>query len=125
MEDEGGGPKIGRACCSTSPSGGAGGDLRRREAILPAVGYAAQRFLKDPAWENSVDSVFAHLGEAADVSRVHLSGNVTAADGRLAAARRFEWVARAPPLRRGRPSGSVIRRGRDRPVGRGPRPAGR
>ena len=68
-------------------------NLRRREAILPAVGYAAQRFLKDPAWENSVESVFAHLGEAADVSRVYLFENVVPADKRLAAALRFEWAA--------------------------------
>ena len=91
VEDEGGGPKMWQGVLlDITERKAAEESLRRRDAILPAVGYAAQRFLKDPAWENSVDSVFAHLGEAADVSRVHLSGNVTAADGRLAAARRFE-----------------------------------
>ena len=69
VEDESGGPKSGRAYCSDiTERKHREENLRRREAILPAVGYAAQRFLKDPAWENSVDSVFAHLGEAADVS---------------------------------------------------------
>ncbi len=106
VEGEGGGPKIWQGVLlDITERKTAEENLRRREAILPAVGYAAQRFLKDPAWENSVDSVFAHLGEAADVSRVHLSGNVTAADGHLAAARRSEWVAPGTA-----PSGAAGRR---------------
>ena len=94
VEGDGGGPKIWQGVLlDITERKTAEENFRRREAILPAVGYAAQRFLKDPAWENSVDSVFAHLGEATDVSRVYLFENIMGADGRLAAARRFEWAA--------------------------------
>jgi len=41
--------------------------LRRREAILFAVGHAADRFLKAEAWTTVAENVLARLGKAAEV----------------------------------------------------------
>ena len=47
-------------------------ELQRRDAILEATAYAAERFLGSPAWESCVQDVLRALGEAADVSRVYI-----------------------------------------------------
>jgi len=67
--------------------------LRRREAILQAVTYAAEHFLKVPSWEDNIDMVLAHLGQAAEVSRVYVFENHTDAAGELLANQHYEWVA--------------------------------
>ncbi len=46
--------------------------LLRREAILSAVGYAAEQFLRVERWQDCIDEVLARLGDAADASRVYL-----------------------------------------------------
>src|ERR687890_606112 len=57
-------------------------ELRRREAILRAVAFAAERFLKKAAsWEESIDEVLERLGRAAEVSRVYIFENYTGEDG--------------------------------------------
>ncbi|MCK4784403.1 MAG: PAS domain S-box protein, partial [Desulfobacteraceae bacterium] len=66
--------------------------LRRREAILQAVAYAAEHFLKVPSWEDDVDLVLAQLGQAAGASRVYVFENHTDAAGELLASQRYEWV---------------------------------
>ena len=66
--------------------------LRRREAILQAVAYAAEHFLKAPSWEDNVDLVLAQLGQAAGASRVYVFENHTDAAGELLASQRYEWV---------------------------------
>jgi PAS domain S-box-containing protein len=67
--------------------------LRRREAILQAVAYAAEHFLKAPSWEDDVDLVLARLGQASEASRVYVFENHTDAAGELLASQRYEWVA--------------------------------
>jgi len=67
--------------------------LRRREAILQAVAYAAEHFLKAPSWEDDVDLVLARLGQASEASRVYVFKNHTDATGELLASQRYEWVA--------------------------------
>jgi PAS domain S-box-containing protein len=67
--------------------------LRRREAILQAIAYAAERFLTALSWEDDVDLVLAQLGQAAEVSRVYVFENHTDAAGELLASQRYEWVA--------------------------------
>src|SRR3954469_24043945 len=39
--------------------------LERQDAILRAVGFAAERFLRSAAWEDSIDAVLERLGRAA------------------------------------------------------------
>lgn len=67
--------------------------LRRREAILEAVGYAAGQFLQTQNWEQSIGMVLARLGQAAEVSRVYIFENHLAQDGALLTSQRHEWCA--------------------------------
>jgi PAS domain S-box-containing protein len=46
--------------------------LRRRDAILEAVAFAAEKLLTAPEWEQSIDDVLAQLGAATAVSRVYI-----------------------------------------------------
>jgi two-component system, sensor histidine kinase and response regulator len=46
--------------------------LRRRDALLEAVSFAAERFLGDPDWEASVGEVLDRLSRAGDRGRVFL-----------------------------------------------------
>src|ERR687894_180338 len=69
-------------------------ELRRREVILDAVRFAAERLLGHPGgWEESVRAVLRRLGEAAAVSRVYVFENFTGEDGKRWNAERHKWVA--------------------------------
>jgi PAS domain S-box-containing protein len=67
--------------------------LRRRDAILEAVSFAAQRLLLAPDWKEAIENVLARLGQATGVSRVHILENHPGRNGELLASQRFEWVA--------------------------------
>ena len=67
--------------------------LQRRDAILEAVAWAAERFLTDPSWEDHIPETLARLGDATDVSRAYIFQNHVATDGELLASQRHEWVA--------------------------------
>ncbi|MGB9488207.1 MAG: response regulator, partial [Terriglobia bacterium] len=67
--------------------------LRRRDAILEAVSFAAQRLLLAADWKEAIESVLARLGRATGVSRVHILENHRGRNGELLASQRFEWVA--------------------------------
>ena len=70
-------------------------ELRRRDAILEAVRFAADQFLGEAAgWEESVKAVLRRLGEATEASRVYVCENYTGEDGELWATLRYEWVTR-------------------------------
>ena len=65
--------------------------LRRRDAILQAVAFAAEKLLTSPEWEQSLDDVLGRLGVATGVSRVYI---VPARDGSdLGEALHYEWTA--------------------------------
>jgi len=66
---------------------------RRRDAILDAIAFAAQHFLRVPAWESVIGDVQARLGIAADVSRVYVFQNHLAPDGALHMRQCAEWCA--------------------------------
>jgi PAS domain S-box-containing protein len=69
-------------------------DLTRRDAILEAVGYAAERFLGEAErWEENIGDVLKHLGVAAGASRVYIFENYTGEDGELWNTQRYEWIA--------------------------------
>ena len=69
-------------------------ELRRRDAILQAVAFAAERFLKRVAsWQESIEEVLERLGRAAGVSRVYIFENYAGVDGELWGTQRYEWVA--------------------------------
>jgi PAS domain S-box-containing protein len=68
--------------------------LRRRDAILEAVRFAADRFLSEAiGWEQSVRAVLRRLGEATGASRVYILENFVGEDGEIWGSQRHEWVA--------------------------------
>lgn len=75
------------------------GALRRRDAILEAVAFAAERLLTTPEWELSIDDVLSQLGVATGVSRVYL----VASDADSPDAAYHEWTADGVSPRAGAP----------------------
>jgi PAS domain S-box-containing protein len=67
--------------------------LRRREAILEAVGIAAEKFLQSESWENDIQNILARLGQSADASRVYIFENHLNDTGDLLTSQRYEWAA--------------------------------
>jgi PAS domain S-box-containing protein len=49
----------------------------RRDAMLEALAFAAQRFLQQPSWVQSIDEILGRLGEAVGVSRAYVLENRT------------------------------------------------
>jgi PAS domain S-box-containing protein len=68
-------------------------DLRRREAILKAVSFAAEQSLREPDWENHIQEILGRLGEALNVGRVYIFENLQGRNGALLTSNRYEWVA--------------------------------
>jgi PAS domain S-box-containing protein len=50
--------------------------LGRRERILEAAGYAAERFLREPTWSGAIEQVLSRLGRAGEVSRAFVFRNL-------------------------------------------------
>jgi PAS domain S-box-containing protein len=67
--------------------------IRRREAILNAISYAAARFLGTAHWDRDIRDVLAKLGGAAEVSRVYLFAAYRDARGTRRMRMEHEWVA--------------------------------
>ena len=67
--------------------------LRRRDAVLAAVCYAASRFLGTSDWDREARDLLARLGTAAEVSRVYLYEGYRDANGKLRRRMRDEWAA--------------------------------
>jgi PAS domain S-box-containing protein len=70
-----------------------GGVSLRRDAILEAIAFAAERLLLSTDWRDAIDEVLARLGGAAGVSRAYLIRNVVDDLGRDCAAQLAEWCA--------------------------------
>ncbi len=66
--------------------------LERRDAILTAVAFAAQKLLAAPRWQECSREVLGRLGEAARASRSYIFEFFPARDGTLLVSQRFEWV---------------------------------
>jgi PAS domain S-box-containing protein len=86
--------------------------LRRRDAVLAAVGFAAERFLGPSDWEASVREVLDRLGRAAEASRVDLFELCRDEKGKLRAVPRHEWRAPHPvsPVEAGRAQATAVPR---------------
>jgi response regulator RpfG family c-di-GMP phosphodiesterase len=65
--------------------------VRRRDAILLAVGLAAKRLLTTEDWRAEIQEVLAQLGTAADVDRAYLFS--IRSNGHALATQMAEWVA--------------------------------
>jgi PAS domain S-box-containing protein len=70
-------------------------EIFRRDAILEAVRFAAERFLnEDISWSSGAPAVLERLGRATGVSRVYVFENYTGPDGETWSTNTHEWVAR-------------------------------
>ncbi|HET9221518.1 MAG TPA: GAF domain-containing protein [Roseiflexaceae bacterium] len=67
--------------------------LHRRDTILEAVSFAAERFLGARSWKHQIQAVLERLGAAAGVSRVYLFENHAGVGGELVTSQRYEWAA--------------------------------
>ncbi len=67
--------------------------LRRREAILEAVSFAAEKFLQTESWENDIQNILGRLGQSADASRVYIFENHLNGTGDILTSQRYEWAA--------------------------------
>jgi PAS domain S-box-containing protein len=65
----------------------------RRDSVVEAVAFAAQRLLEAPNWLEAADEVLRRLGQATGVSRTYVFENELDAEGRVACTQRFEWAA--------------------------------
>jgi diguanylate cyclase (GGDEF)-like protein/PAS domain S-box-containing protein len=69
-----------------------GAPAERGDAVLEAVAFATERFLRDEAWQDQVDEVLARLAVALGIDRAYAFQNVRGPDGRLWMDLRFEWL---------------------------------
>ncbi|MCX8118582.1 MAG: PAS domain S-box protein [Desulfobacterota bacterium] len=66
--------------------------LRRKDAILEALGFASKSFLGGTGWLQSIEEVLRRLGKASEVSRVYIFENHLGPEGDLLTSQRYEWV---------------------------------
>ena len=67
--------------------------LRQREAVLEAITFAAEQFLKSSDWRAHIDIALERLGRSLDVSHTYLFEHHLTADGVEVSALRYEWTA--------------------------------
>ena len=67
--------------------------LRRRDAILEAVSFAAERLLFPDGWRQGVEDILERLGNATGVSRVYIFERHMDDQGRPVVSHRYEWTA--------------------------------
>ncbi len=67
--------------------------LNRRDAILEAVSFAAEKLLSGGDWEENITSVLERLGHSMSVSRAYIFDSHSAPDGELLTSQRYEWAA--------------------------------
>ncbi len=67
-------------------------DIRRRDDILEAVGFAAERFLETTYWEEGIKEILSRLGNGTDVCRVYIYENEPVPGGGMLTTLRYEWT---------------------------------
>ena len=67
--------------------------IRRRDAVLAAISFAATRFLATADWDRDIRAVLQRLGAAAEVSRVYLFEGRRDDGGCMRVKMCDEWVA--------------------------------
>lgn len=65
--------------------------LRRRDEILKAAGFFAERFLKSTDWTDVIQEALAELGKATGVNRVYIFKK-DVADGKEVVSQMYEWT---------------------------------
>ncbi|MDD3581697.1 MAG: PAS domain S-box protein [Desulfobacca sp.] len=67
--------------------------LKRREAVLAALSYAAEKFMQTPSWELYVQEVLGSLGEAMQVGRAYIFANQRGLAEEWLFNQTYAWVA--------------------------------
>ena len=67
--------------------------LHRRDAILEAVSFAAEKLLQGGRWEEDIQSVLERLGLAMGVSRAYVFRNHHGPEGDALTSQWYEWAA--------------------------------
>lgn len=67
--------------------------LRRRDAILEAVAFSAERFLAARTWTDEVEGMLERLGVSARAGRVYLFEKHFDSDGTVLVSQRYLWTA--------------------------------
>ncbi|MDP1547262.1 MAG: GAF domain-containing protein [Anaerolineales bacterium] len=65
--------------------------LQRRDAILKAVGFSAEQFLKASNWEECIEQVLEQLGRTTDASRVYLFKRNSTEEKSSTVSQIYEW----------------------------------
>ncbi|MBI5296010.1 MAG: PAS domain S-box protein [Chloroflexi bacterium] len=68
-------------------------DLRRKEAILNAIAFAADQFLKSPYWTSAISAILEKMGNAAQASRVYIFQKLDDESAHSVVRQRYEWCA--------------------------------
>lgn len=68
-------------------------DLGRRESVMSAISFAAERFLKESAWEQHISVVLKRIGQGIDASRVYVFMNYMDEKGVIHSSQCYEWAA--------------------------------
>ncbi|HKZ69009.1 MAG TPA: PAS domain S-box protein, partial [Anaerolineales bacterium] len=71
--------------------------IRQREAILEAVAFAAEKFLRTSDWRANIETVLEKLGQRIGASHAYLFENHLAPDGTPLTSIRYEWSAPGIP----------------------------
>jgi len=66
-------------------------NLKRRDSILQAVSYTADKFLNSNTWYKDIDAILNELGKATDVSRVYMFKNIDIVNSVVSQV--YEWCA--------------------------------
>lgn len=68
--------------------------LERRDAVLTAVGFAAERLLQAAQWQDAMPDILKTLGTATEVDRVYLfQCDSTSEDAEVYITQLYEWTA--------------------------------
>lgn len=67
--------------------------LKRREAILVAIRFAASELMKGTDWQKVIPDVLEQLGRVVKASRAYIFMNHRDANGELLTTKLFEWTA--------------------------------
>jgi PAS domain S-box-containing protein len=74
--------------------------LARRDAILQATGFGAERFLRSATWQSEIEEVLTRLGEASGAGRATLWTNDHGEGGELLVSQLVSWCAPGVPIDR-------------------------
>jgi|GEM_PF-441454 len=81
--------------------------LEKRAAILEAVTFAAEGFLKSASWRDRIERVLERFGAAMNAAHVFLCENRIGEDGEISVRHSYEW--RSPKIRDAGSRGKFLR----------------